>query len=115
MSSLNIDTSKLNRKAKESFANSLIDFGAGAARYATYVVLVIPATIFVKLILDEKDIFAFLWNNVHVLLVLSSISRLEWCLEPWFETRESCCSMNCPTVVMQRMAINRMRSGGKSL
>ena len=76
MSSLNIDTSKLNRKAKESFANSLIDFGAGAARYATYVVLVIPATIFVKLILDEKDIFAFLWNNVHVLLVLSSIFAL---------------------------------------
>ena len=73
MRSLNVDPSKLNHKAKEAFANSLIDFGAGAARYASYVILVIPAAIFVKLIGDKDNVLAFLWNSPIVLFIFSLI------------------------------------------
>ncbi len=70
MNSLDVDTTKLNNRAKESFANSLIDLGAGTARYSAYVILVIPAIIFVKAVLDEQQLFSFLWKHIDVLLAL---------------------------------------------
>ena len=73
MPPLNIDTGTLSNKAKESFADSLIDFGASAAKFATYMILVMPVTILVKLVLDEKDVIAFLLGHAAVAVLFSLI------------------------------------------
>ena len=53
---LTVDTDKLTDKAKEAFANSLLEFGATSAKFGASALFEVPAGLFAKGLLAGKDV-----------------------------------------------------------